>query len=302
MRDVNLTLIQTFFVVAREGSYSAASRVLGMSYQSAANQVRRLEQALGEPLVVAEQGAKTVRLTPRGRSLFRLLSPELETMLSRLALLLDRERPVLRVGVTQAIFAYLLPPVLEAFRAHHPAVQVEAYERDTVLDDLVRSGGIDVCICERFFGDAGIAQHRVGSYALALVHPADWPGLDGADLAAWARTRPFVTYEPGQVLRELALDLVRGDAPVPVALSASSTSGILRCVEAGLGYAIIAAWCCASPDERVRAIVLEGPPRIPVYFGEAAFMRAHPLVADLRRLFLAIAGPRLDGDLRPGTG
>ena len=50
MRDANLTLIQTFFVVARSGSYSAAARALNMSYQSAANHVRRLEQLLGEQL------------------------------------------------------------------------------------------------------------------------------------------------------------------------------------------------------------------------------------------------------------
>lgn len=53
MRDVSLTLIQTFFIVARDGSYSAAARKLNMSYQSAANHVRRLEQLLGERLVCA---------------------------------------------------------------------------------------------------------------------------------------------------------------------------------------------------------------------------------------------------------
>src|SRR4051794_17109485 len=120
MRDANLTLIQTFFIVARDGSYSAASRKLNMSYQSAANHVRRLEQILGERLVVSEQGAKTITLTARGRSLYKLLHPELDTMLPRLGRILDKERPVLRVGLPQAIFYYLLPPVLADFREKHP--------------------------------------------------------------------------------------------------------------------------------------------------------------------------------------
>ena len=58
MREANLTLIQTFYIVARDGSYSAAARKLGMSYQSAANHVRRLEQLLSERLVVSDPTAK----------------------------------------------------------------------------------------------------------------------------------------------------------------------------------------------------------------------------------------------------
>jgi len=110
MRDANLTLIQTFFIVARDGSYSAAARKLGMSYQSAANHVRRLEQVLGERLVVSEQGAKTVILTPRGRSLYKLLLPELDTMLARLDRTLDRWRhryPGLDVAADVAHGSYL---------------------------------------------------------------------------------------------------------------------------------------------------------------------------------------------------
>src|ERR1035437_6205922 len=73
MRDVSLTLIQTFFVVAREGSFSAAARALNMSNQSAANHVRRLEQIFGERLLLSERGAQSVTLTARGRRVYRLL-------------------------------------------------------------------------------------------------------------------------------------------------------------------------------------------------------------------------------------
>lgn len=121
MREANLTLIQTFFIVARDGSYSAAARKLGMSYQSAANHVRRLEQVLEERLVLSEQGAKTVTLTPRGRSLYKLLLPELDTVLARLDRTLDKERPVLRIGLPQAIFYYLLPPILARALRSSPA-------------------------------------------------------------------------------------------------------------------------------------------------------------------------------------
>jgi molybdate transport repressor ModE-like protein len=116
MAKLNLTLIQTFYQVAKRGSFSAAARELNLSYQSAANHVRRLEQILRERLIESEQGAKQVTLTPRGRALFRLLDPELEVMLDRLSMLLESQRPTLRIGMPQAIFYFLFPGILAELR------------------------------------------------------------------------------------------------------------------------------------------------------------------------------------------
>jgi molybdate transport repressor ModE-like protein len=62
MQEVDLTLTQTFFLVAQEGTYSAAARRLNITYQSVANHIRRLEQRVGEKLVVAGRGAKSINL------------------------------------------------------------------------------------------------------------------------------------------------------------------------------------------------------------------------------------------------
>lgn len=285
MRDANLTLIQTFFVVARSGSYSAAARALNMSYQSAANHVRRLEQLLGEQLVVSEQGAKTITLTARGRSLFQLLQPELETMLTRLGGILDKERPVLRVGLPQAIFFYLLPPIMAAFRERYPTIEIMAYERDTALADMIRDGSLDVCITERYFGDRSIPQHLIGTYRLSLIYPGHWGAPPApADVPEWARGRPFVTYEPGQLVRNLALDYLSRAGETEIAVSTSGSSSVKRCVEAGLGFGIIPSWCCTAGDDHLMAVELDALPEIPIYFGEASFLARNPYVALLRQL------------------
>jgi molybdate transport repressor ModE-like protein len=286
MRDANLTLIQTFFIVARDGSYSAAARKLGMSYQSAANHVRRLEQVLGERLVVSEQGAKTIVLTPRGRSLYKLLLPELDTMLARLDRTLDKERPVLRIGLPQAIFYYLLPPVLTRFRERYPQVEIVAYERDTALPEMIKDGSLDVCITERYFGDPNVPQHLVCTYRPALIFPAAWgdpPSAEG--IRDWAAGRPFVTYEPGQLLRNLAVDYLKPqDSDVEIAISTSGSSSVKRCVEAGLGFAIIPEWCLADDERTITKMQLGGLPEIPIYFGEASFLARNPYVVALRHL------------------
>ena len=285
MREANLTLIQTFFIVARDGSYSAAARKLGMSYQSAANHVRRLEQLLSERLVVSEQGAKTVTLTPRGRSLYKLLLPELDTMLTRLDRTLQKERPVLRIGLPQAIFFYLMPPILAQFRALFPQVEIIAFERDTALPEMNRDGSLDLCITERYFGDPNVPQHLVCTYRPALVLPREWGAPPQGEIRQWLQGRPFVTYEPGQLLRNLAIDYLQAsDTEMEIAISTSGSSSVKRCVEAGLGYAIIPAWCIDGTETTITAIGLPELPEIPIYFGEASFLAQNPYVVALRQL------------------
>jgi molybdate transport repressor ModE-like protein len=283
MAKLNLTLIQTFYQVAKRGSFSAAARELNLSYQSAANHVRRLEQILRERLIDSEQGAKQVTLTPRGRALFRLLDPELEVMLERLSLLLESQRPTLRIGMPQAIFYFLFPGILAELRQRHPDLELAVFERDTVLAELVASGSLDVCLSERYFGDPVMPQQLLGTYRLSLIHPRAWgPSPDPAEVPRWAVGRPLVTFEPGQTLRNHAMNFLSssGETVVP-SISASGSSNIRRCVEEGLGFAIIPAWCVGPQDERISAVPLENLPEIRVYFGCAGYLGANPYVRDL---------------------
>ncbi|WP_395515645.1 LysR family transcriptional regulator [Pseudorhizobium flavum] len=297
MAKISLTLIQTFYQVARHGSFSGAARELNLSYQSAANHVRRLEQILQGKLIDSEQGAKRISLTPRGRALYSLLHPELDIMLERLTKLIENQRSSLRVGMPQAIFFYLFPRVLSRFREAFPEMEFAVYERDTVLAELVKNGSLDVCISERYFGDPVVPQRLLGSYRLSLVYPHVWgepPKQE--DIPGWAEGRPFVTYEPGQTLRNLAVDfLSRDGAIVQPAISTSGSSSVKRCVEEGLGFSIIPSWCVGPEDGAIRSTKLTNLPEVRVYFGSAGFLQKHPMVQqlleDCRR---ELVGPVLD--------
>ncbi|MHB1103538.1 MAG: LysR family transcriptional regulator [Devosia sp.] len=298
MAEVNLTLIQTFYQVARHGSFSAAARELNLSYQSAANHVRRLEQVMREPLVESDQGAKKIRLTPRGIALYNLLHPELEIMLERLSLVVASQRAVLRIGLPQAIFYYLLPPILKQFQAKFPGVEVIAYERDTALAELVKSGSLDVCLSERFFGDPVVPQSLLGTYHLSLVYPKSWgPPPAPADIPAWSRGRPLITYEPGQTLRNIALDfLSKGGGQSEPAISASGSSSVQKCVEKGLGFAIIPTWCVTPEDLDLVQVTINVLPPVAVYFGQALFMAKNAYVQALHeQCRISLVGTALEG-------
>lgn len=297
MAEISLTLIQTFYQVARHGSFSGAARELNLSYQSAANHVRRLEQILKGKLIDSEQGAKRISLTPRGRALYSLLHPELDIMLERLTKLIESQRSSLRVGMPQAIFFYLFPKVLSRFREMFPEIEFAVSERDTVLAELVKNGSLDICISERYFGDPVVPQRFLGSYRLSLVYPRDWGAPpEQRNIPFWADGKPFITYEPGQTLRNLSVDFLnRDDRSIQPAISTSGSSSVKRCVEEGLGFSIIPSWCVSAEDRTITTVKLTSLPEVRVYFGSASFLQKHPTVLqlfeDCRR---ELVGPVLD--------
>ncbi|MGX5667987.1 LysR family transcriptional regulator [Rhizobium daejeonense] len=297
MAEISLTLVQTFYQVARHGSFSGAARELNLSYQSAANHVRRLEQILKGKLIDSEQGAKRISLTPRGRALYNLLHPELDIMLERLTKLIESQRSSLRVGMPQAIFFYLFPKVLSRFREMFPEMEFAVSERDTVLAELVKNGSLDICISERYFGDPVVPQRLLGSYRLSLVYPRSWGEPPAQkDVPLWVEGKPFITYEPGQTLRNLSVDFLNRDGrTVQPVISTSGSSSVKRCVEEGLGFSIIPSWCVGPEDRTITALKLTALPEVRVYFGSAGFLQKHPIVQqlleDCRR---ELVGPILD--------
>lgn len=305
MAHINLTLIQTFYLVARHGSFSGAARELNISYQSAANHVRRLEILVKEKLVETEKGAKKNILTSYGRTLYNLLHPELDIMLDRLTRLVQNQKSSLRIGMPQAIFFFLFPGILRRFRALYPDMEIAAFERDTALAEMIKNGSLDVCLSERHFGDPAVPQRLLGTYRVALVYPANWgPRPKPDEVPTWAVGRRLVTYEPGQTLRNLTLDfLASSGASFQTAISTSGSSSVKRCVEEGLGFSIIPSWCIQPEDTRLATVRLDNLPEINVYFCCALFLQSNPVTSALLEVCRnALIGSVLDPPPQLATG
>ena len=287
---VDISLLQTFHLVARTGSFSAASRELNISYQSAANHVRRLEQLYGARLIEAEKGSRKVTLTPQGRALYASLGAELETILSRIAVLLHDVHSVLRVGVPQALFHHFFPAILAEFRREAPEIELAFFERDTTLEKLMMDGALDAAVSERSFSHPAITQQLLGSYRLALVWPAAW-GLPAASAAPLSeelapfRDRPFVTFEAGQMVRQRAMDYLgqRMGAPPRIATSASGSTSVMRLIEAGLGYGVVPEWSVDATNPAVKMRLLHEVEPMKLWFAHTAFLGGNRFIGLLSR-------------------
>ncbi|AVW92137.1 LysR family transcriptional regulator [Celeribacter baekdonensis] len=290
---IDISLLQTFHLVAKTGSFSAAARELNISYQSAANHVRRLEQLYGTQLVKAEKGSREITLTAPGRAFHASLGPELDTILARISLLMRDVHSVMRFGVPQALFHHFFPEIVRQVRESHPDTELNFFERDTVLASMMVNGELDACVCERFFGDPSISQVLLGEYRLALVYPQQWGVTLSSpeDIAAFNQ-RDFITYEPGQTVRSRGIDFLSnylGGPPANLTTVSGSTS-VMELVQAGLGYAIVAEWVASAAEDKVKWMPLDDMQTVKVYFASPAFLSQEPVLVHTREICRNVMG------------
>lgn len=293
---INISLLQTFHLVAKLGSFSAASRTLSISYQSAANHVRRLEQLYGARLIETDRGSRKVMLSPQGKALYASLSGELDNILSRIALLLHNHRSVLRIGVPQALFHHFFPSILQSFKRHAPSMELAFFERDTVLEAMMLDGSLDAAVSERSFGQDAIIQHLLGQYHLSLIYPRAWAGSGAAPdpLLAFAE-RDMISYESGQAIRVRAVDYLsdRFGHPPRINVTASGSTSIVQLVAVGLGYAVVPEWMVEPEHPTIGQIVLHQIKPMSVYFAHTALLASNTFVQQLHQTCAEVMGPRL---------
>jgi DNA-binding transcriptional LysR family regulator len=127
--------LQAFLAVARLRSFSSAARELGVSRSAVSQAVRQLEERLR--VVLLARTTRSVSLTDAGTRLVASAGPAMGQALAALAEASARPGEAvgrLRLSVPRAAVPYVIEPVLPAFRARHPRVEVEVALEDRLVD------------------------------------------------------------------------------------------------------------------------------------------------------------------------
>lgn len=260
--------LETFLAVATERGFSRAARALGRTQSSVSQAVAQLETELGERLFhrqpARQAGARTGRgasLTEAGALLVRhaeAIFEEMERARAHLEAARRLETGELVVGSSDTLASYLLPPVLAAFRAEFPRVELRLDNRPSPATA------------------AAVAERRVhlGVVSLPLPAPARVrtevlaPQVDQLIVPpghALARRRRVTLADiaPGPLLlldRTTAsrafLDAAFAAAGVTptVAMEMSSVEVLKRLVELGFGLSVVPAWAAAR-EQAARTLV-----------------------------------------------
>lgn len=130
-----LSQLQVFLAVARLRSFSGTARELGVSTSAVSQAVRQLEEQLR--VVLLTRTTRSVSLTDTGRKLMESAGPGLGQALAALGEVSAQPGEIvgrIRLSVPRVAVPYVIAPVLPAFRARHPRVEVEVIVEDRLVD------------------------------------------------------------------------------------------------------------------------------------------------------------------------
>lgn len=153
-----LPAIAAFSQVAREGSFTRAATVMGISPSALSQTVRVLEERLNVRLL--NRSTRSISLTEEGRHLLDQIDPGLSLIEQAIqAIGTDRDRPrgEIRINTSRVAARCFIEPHLEEFSRRYPAVRL-----DLILDDGLGDIIHDGC-------DAGIRlRERVSDSMIAI--------------------------------------------------------------------------------------------------------------------------------------
>lgn len=169
-----LKALRAFVSAARHLSFAEAGKELHVSAAAIGQQIRSLEDYLGQPLFTRERGQLV--LTATGRALVPGLTDAFDTVLETLAgIAAPRAETVVRLSVAPSFAARWLIPRLDRFRAEVPAIDVDI-AATTVLADVTRDE-VDAAIR---FGPGGYAGLYVETLFREAVVPVCSPDFAAA--------------------------------------------------------------------------------------------------------------------------
>jgi LysR family hydrogen peroxide-inducible transcriptional activator len=176
---MELHQLRYFAAVVDAGSFTRAAQRCFVSQPSLSQQIIKLEEELGRPLL--ERLGRTVKLTDAGRGLYeravRILAAVEEARQSARSPD-DWTCGQASIGAILTIAPYLLPDIVRDFRADHPQARLAV--REGFTDELAKdclSGDLDVALAAMPIDDDRLHVEPLFSEELLLAAPPGHPVL-----------------------------------------------------------------------------------------------------------------------------
>ena len=259
----DLRLLRYFVTVAEERNLTRAARRLHIAQQSLSQQIRVLESQLGVALFV--RSSRGVELTDVGEVLLREARPVLaqaERAVETVRRAARGQQGELRVGILASVANYVVPPLVRAFAARHPGIELRT--DDVTIKALVaglREGMLDAGLSRPPLVDdleTEVILREPVAAVLPEGHPlADREQLELADLAdePWVLT-PRNSWPPWHRLYDE--EYARAGYEPRVVQRGSSVQNLLALVAAGVGVTRLSMSARSLRDTGVSFVPLAG--------------------------------------------
>jgi DNA-binding transcriptional LysR family regulator len=232
LRILDVAPLRSFVAVADCGGFQRAANSLHLSQGAVSQHVRRLEAAVGRPLV--ERQGRGSRFTPDGEKLLRQARRILALHDETLRDFNVESEQTLVIGSTEHAAAQLLPDLSTSLADAFPDCRLRfRVDRGAQLREALAGGRIDLAL---LLGPSDDPHARtVGRLELTWYSGPDWrPPSAGEPV-------PLVAFDDPCALRSRALETLSGHGILAeVNCEAAHLAGVQAAVRASLGIGLMA--------------------------------------------------------------
>jgi DNA-binding transcriptional LysR family regulator len=243
---MDLHQIEIFCTLVRLRSFSRTAEQLLLTQPTVSGHMKNLESELGVRLL--DRLGKRVVPTEAGEVLYRhglRLLEERDRAKQEIDALMGRITGVLTIGGSTIPGAYLLPPLIGAFKKKNPSISIRMSIDDTArITDAVLSGEVCIGVVGARLEDPRLEIHPFQTDELVIAVPRGH---------AWARRRsipldklkgePFILREQGSGTRRIMEERLEQAgfplADLNVTAVVGSSDAVRQAVKAGLGISIL---------------------------------------------------------------
>jgi DNA-binding transcriptional LysR family regulator len=259
---LNLLHIQTLQVVVKEGGFSRAGQLLGLSQPAVSHHIRQLEDALETRLL--QRSGKRIRPTGAGEVLLqhaRRALAELDTASAAIQRLRGVIAGRVRIGAGPTPLTYLFPAFVSRLRRQYPHIELEMGVGSSTgqLVSAVAASELDLCVVMRPGSMRGLRASPFWTDRTVAIGPPLWRRTRrGPVTAAELAEHPFIAFERSGTVGDV-LEKWFGQAGVSprTTMVVGNAEAIKRMVVAGVGLALTSS---VTVRDEVRAGTLKSFP------------------------------------------
>ncbi|HXP97760.1 MAG TPA: LysR substrate-binding domain-containing protein [Telmatospirillum sp.] len=229
-RDLDLSLLRTFFTIAMTGSFTTASHRLFRTQPAISLRVKRLEDMIGFPLIT--RSTDGLSLTREGDILLdyakRILSLNDEVM-QRMRK--EDPRELVRVGLPEEYAAIDLQTLLKTFAKDYPSAAVTIdVKTSTDLQEDLQDDHLDVVVT--------VCLATTSENRLTRPIPVVWVAGEQMIASQFGEVRLVLPREEN-LYRQMALQaLANTDTPWDIVCTAANWTSVKSAVLAGMGVSL----------------------------------------------------------------
>ena len=245
--------LRAFCQTVRLGSVSRASEALYVSQPAITLQLQALERELGVGLF--ERSGRRLTPTREGQLLYELAQPLVESLDGLNGSFHEKVRGLdageLNIAANSSTILYLLPKIVELFRAQHPDVRLTLHNAVSADGtDLLRSDAVDLAVGSMLDVPADLSYAPVYRFEPLLIAPPEHPLITQRTLKLEDLSPYGLILPPKRLVTYRLVDLVfqQNRVPYTVALEVGGWEVIKQYVAMGMGISIITSICLTDAD------------------------------------------------------